>query len=148
MTQMPYREALDALSARNAALASIYKESAKHLLSRSVSSLAASMADQRRELGRELAALTLLPSIDDTPLKIEMDFPDFPPPPIETGEAISVLLGRMQRVEAEDYELLSALSGAVLPRSVDAAERLASLAEQARKRSSWAQDHLDLLGIS
>jgi hypothetical protein len=148
MTQMSYREALDALSTRNAGWASIYKESAKSLLSRSVSSLAASMADQRRELGRELAALALILPFDDAPLEIEMDLPAPPSPPIGAEEAIPALLGRMQKAEAEDYELLSALSGAVLPRSVDAAERLAALAEQARKRASWAQDHLDLLGIS
>ncbi|HOX33904.1 MAG TPA: hypothetical protein PLB91_16355 [Spirochaetales bacterium] len=144
MVQISYKAAIDALLARNTALIALYKEGAKSLLSRPVTSLALSMADQRRELGKELAALARLQDPGAGPIELE-SAPAGPEAPA-AGDASS-LLSRMRDQESDDYELLTALSGALLPSSAELAERLAGLAEQARKRSSWAQDHLDLLGI-
>ncbi len=144
MVQLSYKAAIEALLARNSALIALYKEGAKSLLSRPVTSLALSMADQRRELGKELAALAQGQDPGAGPIELEAA-PASPAAPA-AGDA-SGLLSRMRDQESDDYELLTALSGALLPSSAELAERLAGLAEQARKRSSWAQDHLDLLGI-
>jgi hypothetical protein len=57
------------------------------------------------------------------------------------------LLKKMAEAEAGDHELLAAVAGAVLPGSIAIAELLASEADSARKRSIWAQDHLDLLSM-
>jgi hypothetical protein len=146
MEPVSFKSALGALAARNAALGASYRESAKSLLSRSATSLAASMADQRREFGKDLAELGAEANIGDEALDAEIPLsPPLPPPPLD--EDVASLLKRMKKVENEDYETLSALSGALLSRSPAIAERLALFAEQARKRGSWAQDHLDLLGI-
>lgn len=145
MPQPSYGAALDALLARNEALLVLYREGAKNLLSRSISSLAASMIDQRRELAKDVASLKRQVADAGAPIDFELTASTLPPNP--SGEGAKGLLESMKKIEAEDYEFLSSLAGAVLPLSVEAAERLASLAEQARKRSSWAQDHLELLGI-
>ena len=55
------------------------------------------------------------------------------------------LLKKMAEAEAADHELLAAVAGAILPASGALAERLASEADSARKRSTWALDHLELL---
>lgn len=147
MIQRTFKAVLEALSTRNAALIAVYKESAKNLLSRPAMSLILSMADQRREFGKELSSLALSPGIGAEPLELEIRaLPDLAPPRSPPGD-VAELLKLAQKAESEDYELMTAVSGVVLPISPGIAERLAGLAEQARKRSSWAQDHLDLLGI-
>ncbi len=147
MTRMSIKACIEAFSARNAAVAGIYRDGAKGILSRSVSSLAASVGDQRRELGKDLAALEGAVAAPSTELEIEIDAAHFAPPPQEAGGDPAGFLRLVRKIESEDYELLTAVSGAVLPTSIEVAERLAAFAEQAHKRSSWAQDHLDLLGI-
>jgi len=148
MARITYGEALQSLSTRNDALALFYREGARSLLSRSMSNLAASIIDQRRELAKELASLAREEALAALPLEIEGTLPQPPSPAPSPDSRVESFLEGMLKMETEDYDSLSALAGAVLPRSVEAAERLAALAEQARKRASWAQDHLELLGIS
>jgi hypothetical protein len=57
------------------------------------------------------------------------------------------LLKRMAEAEEADHEFLATVAGAVLPASPAAAERFAAEAAAARKRSSWAQDQLELLSM-
>lgn len=147
MVKMSFRSAAEALSTRNATLLSSYKEAGRGLLSRSVSSLVASIADQRREMGKEIASLAIIPAIDGLEIEIDVEVERLKAKPVLDASEARALLGCIQCVETEDYELLTAVSGASLVGSVEVAERLASLAEQSRKRASWAQDHLDLLGI-
>ncbi|MDP3178775.1 MAG: hypothetical protein Q8M76_12795, partial [Spirochaetaceae bacterium] len=154
MMRMPLSGALEVASTRSSAIAAVYREAARKLLSRSISTLARSMEDQRRESGKELEALR---SEFGSAIELDLDLADpdslwgpIVPPAIEDAAA---LLTAMKRWESEDFELLAAIAGAAiaetaLPASTDVAERVAALAEQARKRASWAQDHLDLLGIS
>ncbi len=137
--------ALEASSKRNASIATLYKEEAKTILSRSISSLALSLADQRKELGKALLEFAGLDGTKAAVAELETRFLEAPAgsPGIEPWDFLEFAI----RTESSDYELLACLAGAFLPLSSEAAERLAALSEQARKRSVWAQDHLDLLGL-
>jgi len=113
------------------------------------------MAEQRSELGkvlgeisRDAAAIAVFP---ETEVEFETD-PSFAMvdrkiqsrgTPAEPKD----LLKMMVEIETTDHELLAAAAGAVLSLSSVLAERLAGEAASARKRSNWAQDHLDLLGM-
>jgi len=157
--RMPLSGALEVAMTRNSAVAAVYREASRRLLSRSISTLARSMEDQRRESGKELEALR---SVFGSLIELDLDLadPDALRSPIVAPaiEDAAALLAAMERWESEDFELLAAIAGAAiagtaiaeaaLPASTEVAERVAALAEQARKRASWAQDHLDLLGIS
>jgi hypothetical protein len=103
------------------------------------------MADQRRELGKALLEFASIDGTEAAIAELEPRFLDIPA--IWPGAEPCDFLEFAVRVETSDYELLACLAGASLPLSSDAAERLAALSEQARKRAAWAQDHLDLLGI-
>jgi hypothetical protein len=147
MLRMPLGAALEAVSARNNAIVAAYREGAHRLLSRSISSLCLSMANQRREFGKELAVLAELPGLKNTETELEIEAAQLEQPTAWNVSDAKELLPRMQTCEIADYELLAVLAGASILQSTEAAERLAALAEQARKRASWVQDHLDLLGI-
>ncbi len=140
-------EALGAASARNAALVSTYKYGAQSLLSRPITSLAQSMADQRKDLGKALALLAAIPGVRDTYAELDLDPERLEAPPPWAAVSICDFLALVQDAETVDYEILACLAGAILPLSAEAAEQLASLSEQSRKRASWAQDHLDLQRI-
>ena len=140
-------EALSAASARNAALVAAYKYGARNLLSRSVSSLALSMADQRKDLGRNLASFADIPGVRDTFAELDLDPERLAPLAPWTPSDICEFLTRVRESESVDYEILACLAGAFVGLSSEAAERLALLSEASRRRASWAQDHLDLLGI-
>jgi hypothetical protein len=115
------------------------------------------MTEQRLDLGKTLSEIAAeIASIHSFP-EYEVEFEVEPSPAaLIAGKASSSgapaepkdLLQRMAEAEATDYELLSAAAGAVLPFSSAIAERLAAEAASARKRSTWAQDHLDLLSMS
>jgi hypothetical protein len=148
MTSMPLEAALAAVRLRNEALVGAYKDGARSVLSGPVSRLARSMADQRRELGKDLAELALLPGLQEAVAELDLDPLLFEKPlPWNTAD-VNELLERMRSAEADDYLILACIAGAFVPVSTEAAERVAALAEQARKRSTWARDHLDLLGIA
>ena len=137
--------ALETVSKRNSALAAIYTDAARSILSRSVSKLALSVADQRRELGKALVELAQVEGAGLANAEVEQIPLD--QSPTWAGGEICDFLQFMVKAESAEYELLSSLAGAFVVFSADGAERLASLSEQARKRATWAQDHLDLLGI-
>jgi hypothetical protein len=137
-------EALGAASARNAALVSAYKYGAHSILSRPVTSLALSMADQRKDLGKALSAMAALPGVRDTYAELDIDPIRLGAPPPWSAANACDFLSLVKEAESIDYEILACLAGAFLPLSPDTAEQLASLSEQSRKRASWAQDHLDL----
>jgi hypothetical protein len=149
MMRMSLSGALEVALTRNSAVAAVYREGARTLLSRSISTLARSMADQRRESAKEIE---ILRSGFGATIELDLDLadPDLLLAPVVASaiEDSVVLLTAMKRWESEDFELLAAIAGAALPASTEIAERVAALAEQARKRASWAQDHLDLLGIA
>ncbi|HUW39577.1 MAG TPA: hypothetical protein VMV90_01100 [Rectinemataceae bacterium] len=130
---------------RNASAAAIYKEGAKSILSRSISSLALSLADQHKELGKVLLELASVEGTQTALAELEPEFLEQPATPA-SFEACA-FLESARRIETEDYELLAALAGAFIPFSTEGAERLAALSEQARKRAAWAQDHLELLNL-
>jgi hypothetical protein len=156
MTSLPFSSALKELGSRNSAIASAYREWARHLPPGPSSKLASSMAEQRLELGKtlgeiaaEIAAIGSLPE-----LAVDFEIEPFPSTlgavRAAAGSAPSEpteVLKRMAETEAADYELLAAVAGSVLPLSSGVAERIAAEAGFARKRSTWAQDHLDLLSM-
>ncbi len=141
--------ALKEIGSRNTAMASAYQSLARHLPPGPLCKLAKSMAEQRLELGKTLVDVSAFHSLPDSEIEFEMD-------PVSAVSAATVaeavgnpreLLKKMTEAELADHELLATVAGAVLPASVSIADRLASEAESARKRSVWAQDHLDLINI-
>jgi hypothetical protein len=149
MSSLPLSLALKELSSRNAAIAAIYREWARRLPPGPVTRLTGSIAEQRLDLGKALAEI----AADRALPEIEVEFETAPASAagIEANEASladpKAILKRMSEAEASDHELLAAVAGAVLAASVPTAERLASEADQARKRSIWAQDQLELLNM-
>ena len=147
--------ALTELSLRNSAMLAAYREWARRLTPGPVSRLTSSIIEQRFELGKalgeaasELSAATL-PSARS---RIR-------------GRAIPAALIERKLASPEPMRNLKffyrpwpkskpsitssspRVAGAVLSFSSVIAERLAGEAESARKRSNWAQDHLDLLSM-
>lgn len=148
MTRQAFSTAVKELGARNAGIATAYRDWSRRLSPGPVSRLASSMAEQRVELGKALAELAADRALPETEVEFEID------PASAAGvaafgnnDAAEVLLKGMTQAESTDYEILATLAGAIIPASSEAAERLASEAAAARKRSIWAQDHLDLLGM-
>ena len=140
---------LKEISSRNTAIASTYHSLARHLPPGPLCKLATSMAEQRHDLGKTLEEASVFHSLPESEIEFEVD-------PANAVSAATVagavgnakeLLKKMMEAELADHELLATVAGAVLPASVLIAERLASEAESARKRSVWAQDHLDLINI-
>lgn len=146
MSKITLADALKALQSRNDALISAYREGAQALSPGPVPNLATSMAEQRKELGKSLAAL----ASSTGRAEIDLDTPalegDSSPPAVAKDPAS--LLGLMHEAEEADYERLAELAGSVLAVSAQAAELLASEANAAKKRASWARDHLDLMGLT
>jgi hypothetical protein len=139
-------EALKALLSRNDALIGAYRESAKALPPGPVPNLASSMAEQRKELGKALAPLASSAGnseidIDSSALNVAASLPSRAKDPAS-------LLRLMYDAENAEYERLTEFAGSALAISAQAAELLASEANAARKRASWARDHLDLMGLT
>lgn len=107
--------ALEASSKRNASIATLYKEEAKTILSRSISSLALSLADQRKELGKALLEFAGLDGTKAAVAELETRFLEAPAgsPGIEPCDFLEFAI----RTESSDYELLACLAGAFLPLS-------------------------------
>ncbi len=151
MPKIPFGEALAAFKIRNESLISLYRDRIKTIPPGPIGSLTASIAEQRRDLARDLSKI--LSSFEESPLRsaeIEYDSPlDTGVHDIKTGSSDAIeLLRFIKEAEDSDFERLSELAGAVLPISSAVAEFLAAEASGAKKRASWAQDHLDLLGLS
>jgi hypothetical protein len=141
--------ALTEINTRNATIAAVYREWAKLLPPGSISKLASSMAQQRLDLCETLGEVLANPSLPDSELELDIEQASIADKGA-LGTAMLTpkeLLKIMADTETADHELLAAISGAVLLSSSTIAERLAGEAESARKRSIWAQDHLDLLNM-
>jgi len=147
MSKIVLGEALRALLARNEALIVAYREGARNLPPGPVPNLAGSMVQQRRDLAKALTALAASPAsyaeidVDSDPRSSEA------PTPGGAKDVIG-LLGLMKEAEDADFERLTELAGSALPVSADAADLFASEANGAKKRASWAQDHLDLMSLA
>jgi hypothetical protein len=149
MSSLALSFALKELSSRNTVIAATYREWARRLTPGPVSRLAWSMAEQRLDLGKtlgEIAANRSLPEVE-----VEFDLAPAAAAGVVASEASlaepRAILKKMSEAESADHELLAAVAGAIVPASGAAAERLASEAAQARKRSIWAQDQLELLSM-
>lgn len=150
MVRLSMSSAIKEASSRNAAATAAYRDCARRLPPGPVSKLAASIAQLRAELGKTLAALAGDRAALESEVELEAALDPFSGLDSPGGSPLELktLLKRMAEAEAADFELLAALAGAVLPASGEAAERLAAEAAAARKRSAWAQDHLDLIDMS
>lgn len=150
MISVSFAEALSAARRRNEVLAGAYREAARHLLSRSVSSVAASAADQRGELGEDLAKLeaSLPQSLSGMSLSLEEGLLRGAEAPAQAGDEAKALLSRVRDAEAGDRELFALLAASARTDSPDVAAELEAFSDQAKKRAAWAQDHLDLLALS
>jgi len=150
MISASFAEALSTSRRRNEVLAGAYREAARHLLSRSISSVAASAADQRGELGEELAKLeaSLPQSLSETRLSLKEGLLRGAEAPATGGDEVKALLSRLLEAETADCELFALLAAAARSNDPDAAAELDAFSDQAKKRASWAQDHLDLLALS
>ncbi len=146
MVRMSLSDALRRVADRNEALVAAYRDGAKQLLSGPLTSLASSMADQRKTLAKDIQVIAESP-FKSSEIEIDLAPSGLEPHPARRGTGPKDILDLAFRAEASDYELLAALAGAVLPLSSDMAETLAAHADAARKRSAWAKDHLDLLDL-
>jgi hypothetical protein len=149
MVKMSFPAALGELRVRNDKLSAAYREWGRRLPPGAASRLAASVAGQRKELGDYLAEASANRALSNVMVEFESSpsgatghdaEPNLPPDQND-------LLRRMAEAEEAEHELLAAVAGAVLPASGAVAERLASEADSARKRSFWARDQLELLGL-
>jgi hypothetical protein len=142
-------EALKSLQTRNDALIGAYREGARSLPPGPVANLATSMAEQRKDLAKTLASLSASPVCR---AEIELDSDARIPAalalaPMGARDAAGVL-AFMRESEDSDFELFTALAGSAVAVSTQAAELFASAASEAKKRASWAKDHLELMGLA
>ena len=150
MEKMSLSSALKVITTYNGAIASAYKDWARRLPPGPISTLAASMAEQRQDLGRLLTEISADRSLPEVEVDFDIDlgalrgFDSLATTVVEPRE----LLAKMAEAEAVDHEFLAALAGAVVAVSTSTAENLAVAADSARKRSTWAREHLELLGLS
>ena len=137
---------LEELRRRNDELATAYRNVSRRTLSRSLTTLAASAADQRKELGKTLADLA-----DHLHGSEAMaGLPELPQAASPSEAAASTDPGSLLRyfrdIEEGDRQFFAALAG--LPGlDVDLSARLAALSEEARKRAAIANGHLDRLSL-
>ena len=113
-----------------------------------MSGLAASAADQRRTLGEELTKIEegLSPSL----ASVEIEFPDGPSleaikKPDKSDELS--LFTYFRDTEAAARVFYSGIAAQLLGKDDDLSSKLEAFAEQSRKRSDVAGDHLDLLAL-
>ncbi len=144
-------DVLAAYKERNESLIAVYRERSKNIPPGPIGNLAASIIEQRREAAHELAKI--LSSLQEPALHLaELELaPLVAVKTAGTESSVSdaaALLRFIQETEDSDFEHLSDLAGAVLPFSSELAEFFASAASAAKKRASWARDHLDLMDLS
>ena len=140
---------LEELRVRNEALATAYRSVSRRTLTRSITTFAASASDQRKELGEALAELTA--TLDPSLLATDGDFPalkqEAAPGETAASNDPAFLLKYFRDVENGDRELFSAIAG-LQGLDGDQAARFAAFSEEARKRSSIAGGHLDLISLA
>lgn len=130
---------------RSTELSAAYRSASKRTVSRTLTGLAASAMEQRRQLGEEIAALHA--SLGE--LEVSLELPTFPADlPVEAcGDDPVLIFTWFKDMESRDRDLFAALASQP-GLDPDLAARLAAWAEQARKRASMASDHLDLLSLA
>jgi hypothetical protein len=140
---------LEAARERNEAIASSYKSASKRLLSRSMSSMAAAAADQRKELGNDLSEIAagLDASLACMAFALPDDLVSQATMPIPETEDAARLFGFFRDIEEADRKLYALVADLVGKANPDLASRLENFAELARKRAALAADHLDLLSL-
>jgi hypothetical protein len=143
----PFTEALGELRTRNLAIAALYRDWGRHLPPGPVTRLAMSLAEQRLDLGKALGEIGSDYSLRSLQVEFDAAPAEAPIPGDAELSEPAAILERMAAAEAADHELLAAVAGAAVAASSESAERLAAEAASARKRSIWAQDQLDLLGM-
>lgn len=140
---------LDEIRSRNEALAAAYRSVSRRTLTRSITTFAASAADQRRELGEALSDIvsTLGQEILGSTAAFPLPTASLPPSEAAASNDPAFLLKYSRDVENGDRELFAAL--AALPGlDTDLSARFAAFSEEARKRSSIAGGHLDLISLA
>lgn len=140
---------LEEIRSRNEALTAAYRSVSKRTLTRSITTFAASAADQRRELGEALTEIvsTLGREILDSVAVFPSPAASIPPSEAAVSNDPAFLLKYSRDVENGDRELFAAL--AALPcLDSDQSARFAAFSEEARKRSSIAGGHLDLISLT
>lgn len=140
---------LEELRNRNEALATAYRSVSRRTLTRSITTFAASASDQRKELGVALAELSA--TLDQDLLGANGDLPpsspETAPEEAATSNDPAFLLRYFRDVENGDRELFAAIAG-MRGLDGDQAARFAAFSEEARKRSSIAGGHLDLISLA
>jgi hypothetical protein len=149
MVKKSFSDALAELRSRNVSIAATYRDWGKRLPPGPATRLAMSLAEQRLDLGKALGEIASdygLPGV-----QVEFELAPAEAPGAAAGNAdISEpveILKMMVSIEAAEHELLAAVAGAAVAASTEIAERLASEAASAQKRSNWARDQLDLLDM-
>jgi hypothetical protein len=140
-------EALKALLTRNDALIGAYRESARSLPPGPVANLATSMAEQRKDIAKTLAALSASP-VCRAEIELDSDAKITAASAPKGARDAAGVLAFMKDSEDSDFELFSDLAGSAVAVSAQAAELFASVANEAKKRAAWAKDHLELMGLA
>lgn len=139
---------LGELRRRNDELSAAYRSISKRTLSRSLTTLAASAAEQRRELGETLADIMV--HLDETGPGEGTDLPSLPlaakPSEALASNDPAWLLRYFRDIEDGDKDLFSVLAS-IPGLEPDLAARFAALSNEARKRAAIANGHLDLLSL-
>lgn len=136
------RELVEGLRARNREAYKRYRELAHCGANRSVSSLAAAAAEQRRDWETELEKALRALASPAGPAREAI--PELPPP-IGTCDAAQEL-AMMRSIERADQELL--LRAAEAAEGERLADEIRAWAEMSGKRAARAQDQLELLELS
>jgi rubrerythrin len=139
-------EALNRAQGRNAGLRDFYRDLARRSSQRSVAGLAATAAEQRDSLAEELSRLVAEAVRPENQTRVDLPVEAATAaPPKETGGDPVETLSWIRDAERQDEGFFNTLASAALDR--DLSQRLASIAEQAKKRADLARDHLDLLSL-
>lgn len=149
MTNTTAARLLEVARKRNGDIATAYKTASRRLLSRPMSTMAAAAADQRKELGEELAAMEadLPEGIASMQLELPEELVEAAIRPIpETDDALA-LFAFFRDIETAEREIYTLMASKFTAADPDLSSRLSAIAEQARKRSALAGDHLDLLSL-
>lgn|GEM_PF-1167002 len=149
MPSTTFPQAVEQLRARNQSAAATYRDWARRLPPGPVSRLALSLAEQRADLGKTLTEISGEFSLRACRVDLEDSASGANLPAAGAADLSDSATVLKMAVAAEDadHEFLAALAGAAVAASAEAADRLASEADAARKRSTWAKDQLELLDM-
>jgi hypothetical protein len=147
MVRTSFSDVIKVAQRRNDEIASAYKLASRRLLSRQLSSLAASAADQRAALGEELGHI--VETVSEAVATMELALPENTVAAAQAAipgqDDEKKLFAFFRDTEATEKELDIVLASQLASVDPDLASRFEAFAEQARKRAAMASDHLDLL---